>query len=131
MAIIQTMEVAFDDIKHIIIDILLVECHCVLFYIWVSECPKYDFAFDGIQKNFVAANTAAINLPRCVCSDPLTPGDFAFGVHAKEFCRCEYRGDYSAAFCVYGSLGSIQTGRANVKTTASLLYKNVDATRPA
>ena len=41
MEIIKPMEIAFDDIKHIIIDILLVECHCVLFYIWVSECPKY------------------------------------------------------------------------------------------
>ena len=35
------MEIAFDDIKHMIIDILLVECQCVLFYIWVSECPQY------------------------------------------------------------------------------------------
>ena len=31
-----------------------------------------------------------------------TPGDFAFGVHTKEFCRCEYRGDNSAAFCLFG-----------------------------
>ena len=31
-----------------------------------------------------------------------TPGDFAFGAHAKGFCRCEYRGDYSAAFCAFG-----------------------------
>ena len=38
----KTNEIAFDDIKHIIIDILLlVECHCVLSYIWVSECPKH------------------------------------------------------------------------------------------
>ena len=28
------------------------------------------------------------------------------------------------------SLGYIQTGRANVKSTASLLYKNDDAVRP-
>ena len=27
-------------------------------------------------------------------------------------------------------LGSIQTGRANVKSTASLMYKNFDETRP-
>ena len=30
MAKIKPMEIAFDDIKHI--TILLVECHCVLFY---------------------------------------------------------------------------------------------------
>ena len=41
MAIIKLMEVAFDDIKHIVINILLFECHCVLFYIYVIECPKY------------------------------------------------------------------------------------------
>ena len=35
------MEKAFDDIKQIIIDITLVECHCWLFYIWVIECSKY------------------------------------------------------------------------------------------
>ena len=49
------MEIAFNDIKHIIIVILLFECNCVLLYIWVSECPNTD----------------------------KTPGDFAFGVHAK------------------------------------------------
>ena len=37
---IKPMEIAFGDINQIIIDIL-VECHCVLFHIWVSECPKY------------------------------------------------------------------------------------------
>ena len=35
------MEIEFDDIKHIIIDILLVECHFMLSHIWVIECPKY------------------------------------------------------------------------------------------
>ena len=30
----------------------------------------------------------------------------------------------------YRALGSIQTGRANVKSTASLLYKNSNAARP-
>ena len=38
---IKPMEIAFDDIKPIIIDISLVECHCLLFYIWVDECPNY------------------------------------------------------------------------------------------
>ena len=37
----KPMEIAIDDINHTITDISLVECHCVLFYIWVSECPKY------------------------------------------------------------------------------------------
>ena len=43
MAINKPMEITFYNIKHIIIDIVLVECHCVLglFHIWVSECPKY------------------------------------------------------------------------------------------
>ena len=41
MATIKPMEIAFNDIKYIIINILHVECHCVLFNIWVSECPKY------------------------------------------------------------------------------------------
>ena len=41
MAINEPMEIAFGDIKHIIIDIVLVECHRVIFHIWVSECPKY------------------------------------------------------------------------------------------
>ena len=36
MAITKPMEIAFDDVKHIIIDILLVECHCVLYSIWVQ-----------------------------------------------------------------------------------------------
>ena len=76
MAIIKSREIAFDDIKHVIIDILLVKCHRVLFSIWVSEYPKFRY----------------------------TLGDFAFGVHAKEFCRCEYRSDYSAAFCVFEPL---------------------------
>ena len=43
MAITKPMEIAFDDVKHIIIDILLVECHCVLYSIWVIDCPKYIF----------------------------------------------------------------------------------------
>ena len=25
-------------------------------------------------------------------------------LHAKRFCRCKYRGDYAAAFCVFGPL---------------------------
>ena len=41
MAKMKPMEIAFDDIKHIMIEILLVENHCVLSYIRVSECPKY------------------------------------------------------------------------------------------
>ena len=41
MAINEPMEIAFGDIKNIKIDIVLVECHCVLFQIWVSERPKY------------------------------------------------------------------------------------------
>ena len=41
MAINKPIEIAFGDIKHIIIDIVLVECNCVLFHIWVSKCPKY------------------------------------------------------------------------------------------
>ena len=40
MATIKPMEIAFDDVKHIIIDILLIEYHCVLFYIWVNICPN-------------------------------------------------------------------------------------------
>ena len=41
MAINKPMKIAFGDIKHITIDIVLIECHCVLFHIGVSECPKY------------------------------------------------------------------------------------------
>ena len=37
---IKPMEIAFGDINHIIIDIYIVECHCVLSYLWVSECPN-------------------------------------------------------------------------------------------
>ena len=37
------MEITFNDVKNILIGILLVECHCVLFYIWVSECPKFQY----------------------------------------------------------------------------------------
>ena len=41
MAINKPMEIAFGDMKHIIVDIVLVECNCALFHIWVSECAKY------------------------------------------------------------------------------------------
>ena len=41
MAMIKPIEIAFGDINQIIIDISLVECYCVLFYICVSECPNY------------------------------------------------------------------------------------------
>ena len=41
MTMVKPMEIAFGDINQIIIDISLVERHCVLFYIWVSECPNY------------------------------------------------------------------------------------------
>ena len=41
MTMIKPMEIVFDDINHIIIDMSLVECYFVLFYIWVSECPNY------------------------------------------------------------------------------------------
>ena len=77
MAMIKPVEIAFDDINHIIIDISLVECHCVLFYIWVSECPNYRY------------NSRRFS--HLVCTQ-------------KQFCRCEYRGDYSTAFCVFGPL---------------------------
>ena len=77
MAINKPMEIAFGDIKHIIIDIVFVEYHCVLFHIWVSECPKKQIKLPAI---------------------------FAFDVHAKRILSFEYRGDYSAAFCVFGSL---------------------------
>ena len=33
-----------------------------------------------------------------------TPGGVALGVHTKESCHCEYRSNYSAAFCVFGPL---------------------------
>ena len=45
MLMIKPMGIAFGDIKHIIIDILFFEDYCVLFYIWVSKCPKYRQAF--------------------------------------------------------------------------------------
>ena len=73
---IKPMEIAFDDINHIIIDISLVECHCVLSNIWVSESPitettSGDFRIWRARKNnFVTANITAIILPRYVCSDP-------------------------------------------------------------
>ena len=40
MAMIKPMESEIDDINHVIIDISLVEFHCVLSYIWVSEYPN-------------------------------------------------------------------------------------------
>ena len=52
------------------------ECHCVLFYIWVSEYPKYilnSLQFHilvRMQKDFVAVNMAAVIVSRSVCSDP-------------------------------------------------------------
>ena len=74
------MEIAFGDIKHIIIDIVLVECHCVLFHIWVSECPQTDKTSIDFRvwcarkkrphRDFVAANIAAVNRPLSVCLDP-------------------------------------------------------------
>ena len=66
------MEITFNDVKNILIGILLVECHCVLFYTWVSECPKYRYYFRQFpfgmhaKKEFVAA----IILQHSVCSDP-------------------------------------------------------------
>ena len=56
MTLIQPMEIAFDDIKHIIIDILLVEPSMSLCY-------------------FISGS---VNVP----NTDKTPGDFAFGVHA-------------------------------------------------
>ena len=73
MAINKPMEMTFRDIKHIVIDIVLVECHCVLLHIWVIS---------QIQ---------------------ITLGDFrVWCARKKSFCRCEYRGDTSAAFCLFG-----------------------------
>ena len=72
-------EIAFYDIKHIIIDILLVECRCMLLIFWSVNIPNTyttpgNFALGVHEKeshhNFVAANIAAIILSRSVCSDP-------------------------------------------------------------
>ena len=89
MAMIKPMEITFDDIKHIIIDISLVECHCILLYILVSECPKYIYNFRRFRI-WLVGRLVVFNVPS-VCTQ-------------KGFCRCEYRGDYSAAFCVSGPL---------------------------
>ena len=72
---IKPIEIAFDDVIN---DILLVECHCMLFYIWISECPKYRYPPPAIS--------------HLLCTQ-------------KGFCRCEYRGDYSAALCVRSLTG--------------------------
>ena len=48
---IKPMEIAVDDINHVIIDIFLVQCHCVSFYIWVSECRNYIFRLDASATN--------------------------------------------------------------------------------
>ena len=65
MAMIKPMEIAFGDINHIIIDIYLVECHCVLFHLWVSECPNNTPGDFPIW----CANIAAIIPPCSVYSD--------------------------------------------------------------
>ena len=68
---IKPMEIAFDDIKHIIIDVLLVECHLCYFIFGSVNVTNTDFRIWCARKNnFVAANIAAIILPRSVCSDP-------------------------------------------------------------
>ena len=81
--IIKPMEIAFGDIKHIMIDSLLVEYHCVLFYIWVRECPKY--RANCTQNDFVAANIAAIMLPRFVCLDPYSVNVKMLFISEKSF----------------------------------------------
>ena len=52
------------------------------------------------------------------------------GVHNFEKLRASKGGDLLLCNDTDFDLGSIQTGRANVKTTASLLYKFFDATGP-
>ena len=76
MAVIKPMEIAFGDINQIIIDILLVECHCVLFNYMSMNVPITDKIPSDFRiwcarkKDFVAANIAAIIAPQSVCSDP-------------------------------------------------------------
>ena len=75
MAMIKLMEIAFGDINQIIIDISLVECHCysilVSVNVPITDKTPGDFRiWCACEKKFVAANIAAIILPRSVCSDP-------------------------------------------------------------
>ena len=76
MAINKPMEITFDDIKYIIIDIVLVECNCVLFIfgsVNVSNTDKTPGDFRiwcARKKDCVSANIAAANLPLSVCSYP-------------------------------------------------------------
>ena len=73
MAINKPMEIAFGDIKHILIDIVVVECHC---HMWSVNVPNTDKPPGDVRiwcarkRDVVAANIAAVNLPLSVCSDP-------------------------------------------------------------
>ena len=72
MAMIKPMEIAFGDINQIIIDILFIECHCVLSYYGSMNVPITDKTPNDFciwcarKKEFVAAIIAL----RSVCSEP-------------------------------------------------------------
>ena len=71
MAINKPEKITFHNIKHIIIDIVLVSY----------------FIFRSVN----VQNTDKTAISHLVCTQ-------------IKFCRCEYRGDYSAVFCVFGPL---------------------------
>ena len=81
MAINKPMEIAFADIKHILIDIVVVECHC---HMWSLNVPNTDKTPGDFS---------------------------IWCARKKRCCRCEYIGGKSAAFCVFGPLRVCQTYR--------------------
>ena len=76
MTMIKPMEIAFDDINHIIIDTLLLNvilCYFIFGSVNVPITDKTPGDFRiwcARKKDSVAANIAAIVPPRSVCSDP-------------------------------------------------------------